>query len=103
SIGNGTYNGLQSVLRKRFSNGVEFQAAYTWSHAIDDAADPLVATAGNRNIARNSFNLKEERGSSDYDLRHRLVVNYLYELPFGSGHRYFDHGIASRVLGGWEL
>ena len=103
SIGNGTYNGLQSVFRKRFGHGVEFQAAYTWSHAIDDAADPLVATAGNRNIARNSFNLKEERGSSDYDLRHRLVVNYLYQFPFGAGHSHLSQGLAARVLGGWEL
>jgi hypothetical protein len=103
SIGNGTYNGLQSVFHKRFGRGVEFQAAYTWSHAIDDAADPLVAPGGNRNIARNSFNLKEERGDSDYDLRHRLVINYVAQLPMGPGHAHFNKGIAARVLGGWEL
>jgi hypothetical protein len=94
---------LQTVFHKRLSYGLDFQAAYTWSHAIDDAADPLVAPGGNRNIARNSFNLHEERGSSDYDLRHRLIVNFLYELPFGSGRRYLNHGIVARVLGGWEL
>jgi hypothetical protein len=103
SIGNGTYNGLQTTFHKRFGHGLEFQAAYTWSHAIDDAADPLVATGGNRNIARNSFNLHEDRGSSDYDLRHRLVLNYLYEFPFGPGHRMFSKGIGAKVLGGWEL
>ena len=103
SIGNGTYNGLQSVFRQQFRHGLELQAAYTWSHAIDDAADPLVAPGGNRNIARNSFNLKEDRGSSDYDLRQRLVFSYLYGIPFGSGHRLFSKGIAARVLGGWEL
>jgi hypothetical protein len=103
SIGNATYNGLQSVFNKQFSHGIEFQAAYTWSHAIDDAADPLAATAGNRNIARNSFDLKEERGSSDYDLRHRLIVSYIFELPFGKGHTHFNHGFAERTLGGWEL
>ena len=103
SIGNGTYNGLQTTFQKRFGNGLQLQAAYTWSHAIDDAADPLVATAGNRNIARNSFNLKEDRGTSDYDLRHRAIINYLYELPFGSGQRYVTHGVAAKVLGGWQL
>jgi len=91
------------MFRKQFSHGVQFQASYTWSHAIDDAADPLVATGGNRNIARNSFNLKEERGTSDYDLRHRLILNYVFQLPFGPGHAYLNHGFASRVLGGWEL
>ncbi len=103
SIGNGTYNALQTVFTKRLSQGIQFQAAYSWSHAIDDAPDPLVATFANRNIARNSFNLREERGSSDYDLRHRLVMNYLVELPFGPGRAYLNHGIAGRVLGGWEL
>lgn len=103
SVGNGTYNGLQSVFHKRFGHGVDFQAAYTWSHAIDDAADPLVAPGGNRNIARNSFNLHEERGTSDYDLRHRLVMNYVFQLPFGTGHAHFSSGALARVLGGWEL
>jgi Carboxypeptidase regulatory-like domain/TonB dependent receptor len=84
SIGNATYNGLQGVFHKRFSRGVDFQAAYTYSHAIDDSNDPLLAPGGNRNIARNSFNLKEERASSSFDLRHRLVLNYLFQLPFGS-------------------
>lgn len=103
SVGNATYNGLQTVFRKRLGHGLDLQAAYTWSHAIDDAADPLVAPGGNRNIARNSFNLHEERGTSDYDLRHRLILNYLYELPFGPGHKFLRQGIASRVVGGWEL
>ena len=103
SIGNATYNGLQTTFRKRFSGGIDFQAAYTWSHAIDDAADPLVAPGGNRNIARNSFNLHEDRGSSDYDLRNRLVTAYVFELPFGPGHRYLKQGFAARALGGWQL
>jgi hypothetical protein len=103
SIGNSTYNALQMVFTKRFSYGFQFQAAYTWSHAIDDAPDPLVAPGGNRNIARNSFNLKEERGSSDYDLRHRLIVNFVYELPFGPGHQYLSSGFLGRALGGWQL
>jgi hypothetical protein len=103
SIGNSTYNALQAAFHLRFSHGFQFQAAYTWSHAIDDAADPLVAPGGNRNIARNSFNLKEERGTSDYDLRHRLIINFLYELPFGPGHNYLGHGILGRVVGGWQI
>jgi hypothetical protein len=103
STGNSTYNALQAVFHQRFSNSLQFQAAYTWAHAIDDAADPLVAVGGNRTIARNSFNLKEERGSSDYDLRHRLIVNFVYDLPFGPGHNHLSSGLLGHVLGGWEL
>jgi hypothetical protein len=103
SIGNATYNGLQSVFHKRLGYGLDFQAAYTYSHAIDDANDPLVAPGGNRNIARDSFDLQEDRGNSSYDLRHRLVTNFLYQLPAGPGHTHFSQGIAARALGGWEL
>jgi hypothetical protein len=103
SLGNSTYEGLQTTFRKRFSQGIDIQAAYTWSHAIDDANDPLVAPGGDRNIARDSFDLRLDRGSSDFDLRHRLIVNFVAELPFGTGHSHFNHGFAAKALGGWEL
>jgi hypothetical protein len=103
SIGNATYNGLQMMFRKRFSSGIDFQASYTWSHAIDDSNDPFVAPGGDRTFPRDSFDLQEDRGSSDYDLRHRLIVNWVYEFPFGQGHSHFNHGFAARALGGWEL
>jgi carboxypeptidase family protein len=103
TIGNATYDGLQTTFHKRFSNGIDFQAAYTWSHAIDDSNDPLDAPGGDRNIARDSFDLQLDRGSSDYDLRHRLIVNWVYEFPFGMGHAHFNQGFAARALGGWEL
>ena len=103
AIGNSTYNAVQTVFTKQFSRGLQFQGAYTWSHAIDDAPDPLVAPGGNRNIARNSFNLKEERGSSDYDLRHRLIVNFVYQLPFGPGHKLLGTGFLGRAVGGWQI
>ncbi|MGP0076449.1 MAG: carboxypeptidase regulatory-like domain-containing protein [Bryobacteraceae bacterium] len=103
SVGNSTYNGLQMMFHKRFSQGIDFQASYTWSHAIDDSNDPLQAPGGDRNIARDSFDLQEDRGSSDYDLRHRLTVNWVYEFPFGQGHTHFNHGFGAQALGGWEL
>jgi hypothetical protein len=103
SIGNATYNGLQSVFHKRLGHGLDFQAAYTYSHAIDDSNDPLAAPGGNRNIARNSFDLREDRGTSSYDLRHRLVFNYIYQFPLGAGHAHFARGAAARAFGGWEL
>ncbi len=103
SIGNATYEGLQTTFHKRLGYGIDFQAAYTWSHAIDDSNDPLVAPGGDRNIARDSFDLRLDRGSSDYDLRHRLIVNWVYEFPFGMNHTHFNHGFAAHALGGWEL
>ncbi|MCI0402835.1 MAG: TonB-dependent receptor, partial [Acidobacteria bacterium] len=103
SIGFSNYHALQLNATKRFSRGFQIQGAYTWSHAIDNAPDPIDAAEGNRNFPRNSFNLDQERGSSDFDLRHRLVVNYTWELPFGKGQKWGNSGVLSRVLEGFSL
>jgi hypothetical protein len=103
SIGNSNYNGLQVNITKRFTHGFQIQGAYTYSHTIDDAPDPLAAAKGNRNLPRNSYALFNERGSSDYDLRHRLVMNYVWELPFGKGKAWANSGFMGKVLEGWQL
>jgi hypothetical protein len=103
SIGNSSYNGLQANLTKRMSHGLQMQAAYTWSHSIDDAPDPIDPATNNRSLPRNSHALQNERGDSDNDLRHRLVLNYVWEIPVGKGHRFAASGIGDKVIGGWQL
>ena len=103
SIGNSFYNGLQANLTKRMSHGLQLQTAYTWSHAIDDAPDPLNPAENNRSFPRNSFALRNERGSSDNDIRHRVAINYVWQLPFGKGQRFVASGLMSKVLEGWQL
>ena len=103
SIGNSTYNGLQVNLQKRLSNGFQIQGAYTFSHSIDDINDPLVSAAGNRNFPRNSFDLRAERGNSDFDIRHRGVVNFIYEPNVGKGRGHWSEGLVGRVLEGWSI
>jgi hypothetical protein len=103
SIGNSTYNGLQAKLTKRYGHGMEIQGSYTYSHSIDDASDPLVAAFGNRPFPRNSFDLRQERGNSDFDQRQRLIVNYIWELPFGRGKTYMRDGALGRIMEGWQF
>jgi Carboxypeptidase regulatory-like domain len=104
SIGNSWYHGLQLNVNKRFAHGFQIQGAYTFSHAIDDSSDPLVpGEKTNRSFPRNSFALYNERGNSAFDIRHRLVVNYAWELPFGKGRAYLNGGFLGRVLEGWQL
>ena len=103
SIANSNYNGLQATVTKRFSRGFQIQTAYTWAHAIDDGADPLDAAAGDRSFPRNSYNLAAERGNSDFDLRHRLSINYTWELPFGRERTYLAQGVLGRILEGFQL
>jgi outer membrane receptor protein involved in Fe transport len=103
SIGNSWYDGLQVNLTKRMSHGLQFQGAYTWSHSINDAPDPIDPAQGNRSLPRNSFALQNERGNSDNDLRHRLVLNYVWEVPVGKGQPFITSGVMSKVLEGWQL
>jgi outer membrane receptor protein involved in Fe transport len=103
SIANSNYNGFQATVTKRFSQGFQVQTAYTWSHAIDDGSDPLDAAAGDRSFPRNSYNLSAERGNSDFDLRHRLSINYTWELPFGKGRTYLGEGALGRIMEGLQL
>lgn len=103
SIGNSIYNGLQVNLQKRFSHGLQFQGAYTFSHAIDDVNDPLYPAAGNQTFPRNTFDLAAERGNSDFDIRHRGVVNFIYQLNLGTGTDHLSGGFLGKVLEGWSI
>jgi len=82
---------------------VQIQGAYTWSHSLDNASDPLDAASGNRTLPRNSFNLNAEYGNSDFDVRQRLSINFVYQPNIGRGRAYLNQGIAGRIMEGWAL
>jgi Carboxypeptidase regulatory-like domain len=103
SIASSTYNGLQVNLTQRMSHGVQMQVAYTYSHAIDNASDPINPAAGNRAFPRNSFNIQAERGNSDFDVRHRASINFIYEPDIGRGRGHLNSGFAGRILEGWQM
>lgn len=97
---NSVYNGLQTRLERRFRSGLSFLAAYTWSHAIDTAS-----RGSGGSWHQNAYRLRDDRASSDFDVRHRFSYSYLYQLPFGRGKRFFDRaGLLPQLLvGGWTL
>ena len=97
------YNGLQVQATQRPIHGLQFTMAYTWSHAIDDASDPLVTTRHNGNYPVNSYDLSRERGNSGFDTRQRAVLNFVYELGVGRGRGHLSGGFLGRVLEGWEV
>jgi len=105
-IANSIYHSLELNITRRFSRGFAIQGAYTYSHAIDDGPDPLIPL--NNNILfppwpRNSFNLRGERGNSEFDVTHRLAVNYSWRIPVGHGQKHLQDGVLSAVLGGWTV
>lgn len=93
SDANSTYHSLQLQLIKRFSRGIQFTTAYTWSHAIDEVSD-IFDLAGTRALPQDSFSRRAERESANFDVRHRFVYSLIWDLPI------FEK---SKVFGGWQL
>jgi hypothetical protein len=89
------YSALQTTLAHRFSHGLYFQGAYTYSKSIDDVSTASVAFVTRVN---NQTDARASRGLSDFDRRHRFVASAVYQLPFFST----SHGIVKAVLSGWE-
>jgi hypothetical protein len=102
SIAQSNYNSLQTTLNKQFSHGMSFQVNYTWAHAIDDASDAFLPQENQTVFPANSNELKREKGNSSFDVRHRAVINYIAELPFGRGKARLNSGVVGRVLEGWS-
>jgi hypothetical protein len=95
--GNSTYHSLQTRLEHRFAHGLSLTAAYNWSHMLDDQNDE---TNGGRALAQDPRNRgKAEKASSIFDIRHRLVVGYVWDIPFVSTLT----GPAGVIFGGWSL
>jgi hypothetical protein len=103
SIASSTYHALQLSVTKQISHGFAIQGAYTYSHSIDNASDPLVPGAGNQAFPRNSLDLAAERGNSDFDVRHRLVLNYSWRLPVGNGSNRWSEGAVGWFLANWAV
>ena len=101
--GKSFYDGLQLQLSERNFHGLLIQFSYTYSHALDNSSDPLVPTLGNGNYPVNSFDLGREYGNSGTDVRHRGVINFVYQAPFGRGTSRWNGGFAGRAFEGWSL
>jgi hypothetical protein len=90
TVAKSNYNSLQILFEKRFSHGLQFQAAYTYSKSLDNASS-FESTL-------NPINFDATYGPSLYDARHRFVYSYVWELPV----RKFD-GFKGQMLNGWQL
>jgi hypothetical protein len=96
------YHSLQARFEQRLDFGLSLLSSYTWAKSIDDASN-FFTSAGDPNFPQNSYDLRAERGRSNFDARHRLSVSYAYDLPFGKGREYLaDRGWLSTVLSGWQ-
>jgi hypothetical protein len=106
NLGQSTYNALEASLQRRFHNGLNLMASYTWSKTLTDAdsALPYFATAAGSQGPQNSFNKNGDKAISDQDLPQNFVLSYVYDLPFGKNKRFVSGGgITDRIVGGWSV
>ncbi len=99
------YNAAFASLNKRFSRGLQFGIAYTFSKLMSDNDESLgvgAITAGSPQVPQDYFNVQAEKSISVFDRTHRLVANFIYEVPTPPGN-FFDSGVGKQVFGGWEL
>ena len=91
-VASSMYQSLQVAWNRRFSSTLQFGVAYTLSKSLDSGSNQ-------RDVVPDTYDTSMLWGPSEFDARHILVINYLYQLPF------FRHqsGFLGKALGGWQI
>jgi Carboxypeptidase regulatory-like domain len=102
------YQALQVELSRRMSNGLMFQANYTWSKDLSDAQGDAPSGYTSEVLyglaVSDRFNLRTDRGNVAGNRTHRFLLTGTYELPFGTGRHWSSHSkVTNAILGGWNL
>lgn len=102
---NSIYNALQVSLRRRSRQGFFYRVNYTFGKSIDDASSQIDNAGTGGAGALDTFNLRLDRGRSNFDQRHAVTVATRYQVPVGKGRRFLRglRGPAQAVIGGWQL
>jgi len=104
NVVNSNYNAFQLSVKKQASHGITFNLNYTWSHAIDGGSTwHSGATRSNGAGAGEGYTTdvtlpQLDRGNSIFDVRHRIVANYVWQLPWYQS----QQGVIGHILGGWQ-
>ena len=107
---NSIYNGLQLVVEKRYSNGLQLSASYTWSKSIDNSSIYDGNLSWLANGPNSGSNIQDpnrpnlERSLSTFDQPEQLKINYTYDLPLGRGRTFFNKmpRVLDLIVGGWK-
>jgi hypothetical protein len=88
------YHALQMTGRKRMSRGLMFEGSYTFANTREIGMSH-----------QNSYDIEASWALASYDIRHRFVISYLYELPFGRNRRFASDasGLLDAIIGGWQF
>ncbi|HXM22970.1 MAG TPA: TonB-dependent receptor, partial [Terriglobales bacterium] len=104
SNGNSEYHALQVRGEHRFSKGLGALITYTFGHSLDNSSSVNLQSRNFSDFRWSQFP-NWEHGNSDFDVRHRLVLSAIYELPFGRGRRFGARmgSAVNQALGGWQI
>jgi hypothetical protein len=105
TTGNANYHALQVKVQRRMTHGLEFLLSYTFSKSIDDTSGRFGGEngPGGNAAVQNYYDPASNRSVSAYNVPQFASFSVLYALPFGKGQPYFNHGLSSYVLGGWQI
>ena len=112
SLARSEYNALQLTLRKRYSRGYQFDFNYTLGHSQDHASAvergsffTAFGAGGYSGFMIDSWDIEKQWGNSDFDVRHQLNVNWILDMPFGTGRAIGNDapGWVNAVIGDWSV
>jgi hypothetical protein len=104
SQGKSSYNALTVKLDRRFTQGIQFGASYTFSKLVTDAAEDLFGDSPLNSVLQNPYDRTSLRSISPNSIPHSLVINGIYELPVGKGKRFLNKaGLVDRLVGGFQI
>jgi hypothetical protein len=106
-IGNSTYHSMQMKVNKRFSSAGLMTAAYTLSKTISDSESLTgwLEVGGQSGGYYDNYNRRLDKALANFDVTHRVVLSYNYELPIGKGKAVLGDakGVAGKIVSGWQI
>lgn len=105
NAGTAEFHGATLSIRRAYSSGLAFDFNYTLSHSIDNASAAEGSAKQDGAVIQNVFAPGQFRGSSDFDIRHNINANVIYELPFGRNKMLLRGTPAwlDQMVGGWQI
>lgn len=104
TIASSDYHGATLSIRQRFKDVLTYDFNYTFSKSIDDVSG-IQTDAPFTPFILNALSIKQQRGVSDFDVRHIVNANAIWQLPFGRNRKFLSNsnGVVNAILGGWQL
>ena len=105
SVARSDYNGATFSVRQRLGTTLSWDFNYTWSKSFDDASGLQTGDSYGSQFILNPLRQHYNYSVSDFDTRHSINANFIFEIPFGKGRKWFNgsNRWADGVIGGWQL